>query len=283
MCDHDRDDLGLVPYTGLTRRNFTALIAGAAAAGYAGGAQAQALEVIERDVDVPTPDGAADAALFTPAGNGRYPGVLILPDAGVFRPVFRDVGRRLAAQGYVVLAPNIHYRGGPAPTLVGAANAEARAKARATITDATFATDSKAYVAYLDRLAQTSNAKVGVHGYCLGAVLCFQTAAAVPNRVGAVGSFHGAQMVTDQPASPHRLIEKSEARYLIALSQDDDVKMPTMTPGLRESLIKSGNPGIVEVYAADHGWCLPDANQYLQSEAERAWTNLLGVYKASLV
>jgi len=283
MSDQDRDDLGHVPYTGLTRRNFAALAAASAAVGVAGGAHAQALTVTERDVDIRTADGVADAALFSPEGNGRYPGVLVWPDAGSLRPAMRDIGRRLAGQGYVVLVANAHYRGGRAPTLVGAANAEKRAEARKTVTDDAIDRDARAFVAYLDRLPQTSNAKVGVQGYCMGGPLSFRTAAAVPNRIGAVGSFHGGGLTTTNPNSPHLLIEKTNARFLVAVAKNDDANEPTSKTILRETFNKTGRPAVVDVYGGNHGWCVPDNAQYMQSEAERAWAELSSIYRASLV
>src|SRR5882762_8221305 len=76
-----------------------------------------ALAVVEIDVEVPTADGQADAALFHPEGDGRWPAVLVWPDALGLRPVFREMGRRLAAEGYVVLVPNPYYRGHRAPVV----------------------------------------------------------------------------------------------------------------------------------------------------------------------
>src|SRR5947207_14531524 len=106
MCDdeiHQGEDTLRVPEIPLSRRAF-ALSAAAAASFAAGMAHAQA-SVVEKDVDVKTPDGTADAALFYPQGptsgkGGKWPAVLIWTDIGGLRPAFRDMGKRLAAQGY---------------------------------------------------------------------------------------------------------------------------------------------------------------------------------------
>jgi carboxymethylenebutenolidase len=273
------------PYT---RRQFAALIGAGAATGLAGAAQAQ-VAVTERDVKIKTADGICDAVLFTPTGRGSWPGVLFWPDAGGLRPVKRDMGKRLAGQGYVVLVVNPYYRVDAAPAMAALnnqvpADAAKRTAARAGMTPEAITRDAKTFVAYLDALPATSAAKVGVQGYCMGGALSVRTAAAVPGRIGVVGSFHGGNgLVSADPASPHLLIEKTNARFLFAAAKNDDATAPTVKNGLREAMYKAGKGGIVDVYQANHGWCVPDSAQYNQAEAERAWSTLSDMYKVGLV
>jgi carboxymethylenebutenolidase len=288
MCDGERKSH--VPYSGLTRRNFNALAAAGVATGVAGTAQAQALNVVERDVTVRTPAGVSDCAVFYPEGRGQWPGVLLWPDILGLRPAMRDMGRRLASSGYVVLVVNPFYRSAKAPVMPAGASFGDPATRTALLAmraamggdEGAFA-DAKAYVAFLDRMPQTSNAKVGVQGYCMGGPLSFQTAFAVPNRIGAVGSFHGGGLTTKEPNSPHLMVEKTNARYLVAVAKNDDATDPTSKTILRETFNRTGRPAVVDVYNGAHGWCVPDGAVYMQSEAERAWSNLLSVYKVSLV
>ena len=285
MCDNDIHQ-GLVEDWSLSRRAF---VATGVAAGLATAAQA-ADTVVETDVTVTTPDGAADAALFHPAGKGPWPAVLVWPDIMGLRPVFRDLGRRLAAQGYVVLVPNPFYRSKHAPVVDGAFdfnNAEARATLfgyRKAMSDEGVDTDAAAYLAFLDAQPQTAKAKkVGVQGYCMGGPLSFRTAAAVPGRIGAVGSFHGGGLVTDAPDSPHLLIPRTKATFLVAVAQNDDAKQPDAKTVLKEAFRAANRPATVEVYPADHGWCVPGSQVYDQVSAERAWGELTKLYKAKLV
>ena len=285
MCDQDGfPEQNFDP--GMSRRAFAMLTAGAAFAGTA----AQAAEgVVEKDVEVRTGNGVADAALFYPSGKGPWPAVLIWPDIFGLRPVFRAMGRRLAAEGYVVLVPNPFYRSKKAPVFpetANFANPDDRAmlmKEMGSLMAASVEGDARAYLAFLDRQPQTNRrAKAGVQGYCMGGPLSFRTAAAVPNRIGAVGSFHGGGLVTKEPSSPHLLIEKTNARYLIAIAQNDDKSEPETKNVLRTTLAKAGKPAIVDVYRGDHGWCVPGSGPYNQAEAERAWAALLSTYKVSL-
>jgi len=284
MCD--QKDKGIVPYTAMSRRRFAAL--GIAAAGLSVTACATAasgpLQVAEREVVVTTPEGPAEAVLFYPEGTRPSPGVLFWPDIGGLRPSMRDMGRRLAGSGYAVLVVNPFYRAGSAAATAGVGrDPEKRAALRAGMTPAGIDSDSKAFVSYLDSLPQTSNAKVGVQGYCMGGPLSFRTAAAVPHRIGAVGSFHGGGLVTEDADSPHLLIGDTNARYLVAIANNDDEREPQVKSVLRQTFDATGRPAIVEVYAGNHGWCVPDNGAYNLAEAERAWATLLDLYRAALI
>lgn len=282
MCEGK--DKGLVPYTALSRRRFSALaIAGVSLAGCAAGANPPT-GVVERAVVVKTPDGSVDSALSYPDGAGAWPGVIFWPDIGGLRQSMRDMGRRLAGQGYVVLVVNPFYRVGPAATTAGVGmDPNRRAGLRAGMTPDAIARDAKAFVAYLDALPQTSGAKVGVQGYCMGGPLAFRTAAAVPDRIGAVASFHGGGLVTADADSPHLLIPRTNASYLVAIARNDDAKEPAAKATLREAFASAGRPAIVDVYDGDHGWTAPDNGAYAQPEAERAWAALLELYRTALL
>jgi len=284
MCDSDINQ-GLVESWDLSRRAFvvtSALAAGAAVA-------AASDTVVEKDVMVKTPDGEADCVLFYPAGKGPWPAVLMWPDILGLRPAFRDMGRRLAGSGYVVLVPNPFYRSKRAPVVEGAFdfnNAEQRNTLfgyRGAMTDEGIDKDATAYLAFLDAQSQTNkNNKAGVQGYCMGGPLSFRAAAALPDRIGAVGSFHGGGLVTKDPNSPHLLIPKTKAVFLVCVAKNDDAREPESKDVLKKAFQDAGRPATVEVYPADHGWCVPGSQVYDQAAAEKAWGELLKLYKANL-
>jgi carboxymethylenebutenolidase len=286
MCDEDIHP-GLVEDSRLSRRGFGLLtVAGASLAAAPALAQSN---VVEKDVAVKTPDGTADCALFYPVGKGTWPAVLIWPDIMGLRPAFRDMGRRLAGEGYVVLVVNPFYRSAKSPVIddkFDFSNTEQRARLtgyRAAIGDDGADRDSAAYLTFLDAQPQTNKVrKAGVQGYCMGGPLSFRTAAAVPGRIAAVGSFHGGGLVTKNPNSPHLLIPKTNAAYLIAKARNDDAKEPTVKDDLKAAFAAAGRTATVEVYPADHGWCVKGSAVYNEAEAERAWAALLAMYKTQL-
>ncbi len=286
MCDEDIHP-GLVEDSRLSRRGFGLLTV--ATAGLAAAPALAQSNVVEKDVAVKTPDGTSDCVLLHPVGTGTWPAVLIWPDIMGLRPAFRDMGRRLAGQGYVVLVVNPLYRSAKAPVIddkFDFGNPEQRARLmgyRGAMTDDGVDRDAVAYLAFLDAQAQTSKTrKAGVQGYCMGGPLSFRTAAAVPGRIAAVGSFHGGGLVTKNPNSLHLLIPKTNAAYLIAKARNDAAREPTVKHDVKAAFAAAGRTATVEVYPADHGWCVKGSAVYNEAQAERAWAALSAMYKTQL-
>ena len=286
MCDQDQFEKDRQEYDArglVTRRQFGVLLG-------AGMAMmlprvVNAVAVTDADVTVTTPDGAADCYFVHPA-SGTAAGVLVWPDIFGLRPAFRQMGKRLAESGYSVLVVNPFYRVKKAPTAEkGAATPiqELMPLARA-LTETTQMTDAKAFVGWLDQQASVAkNRKVGTQGYCMGGPIAFRTAAAMPDRVGAVASFHGGGLVTDQPNSPHLQAAKTKAQFLIAIAANDDARTPNDKTVLKETFGKVNLPAEIEVYeGAAHGWCPPDSGVYNEAQAEKAWSRLLALYGKAL-
>ncbi len=271
----------------LSRRDAAAMtVAGAVVLA----SSAQAAEVVETDVTIKTADGSCDAALFHPASKGKWPAVLIWTDIFGLRPAFRDMGKRLAAQGYTVLIPNPFYRTAKAPGITGPFDFTSptdRAKLgtlTGPLTPDAAVRDATAYLAFLDA-QKTVNKKVkaGVQGYCMGGPLTVRTAAALPNRIGAGGSFHGGNLVTTLPDSPHLLVPKIKAKMYFGVASNDDQKQPDAKDKLRAAFDAVGGSAKIEVYGALHGWCVPGSAVYNQADAEKAWAELSALYKGALV
>jgi carboxymethylenebutenolidase len=281
----------------LSRRNFIAMSMAAGVAAAATSATAAAMPVVETDVTVKTPDGMCDAAFIHPS-TGSHPGVIIWPDAFGLRPTMRDIGKRIAAEGYSVLVPNPFYRVAKAPVipeeqvssfnfqtdmqkimpLMASINAPGNAEK-----------DAMAFVAFLDAQKEVNKSKkIGTQGYCMGGPLVVKTCAAVSNRVGAGGSFHGGGLVTDKPDSPHLLASKIKGRMYFGIASNDDMRQPDAKDKLKESFAAAKVPAEIEVYSSKHGWCVSDMPHdaqgpiYNMTDAEKAWSKLVALYKTAL-
>lgn len=279
MCDlNDQEELKKY-----TRRDFGTW---AASAGLltALPAVANAAAVAEREVTITTADGSCDAYFVAPT-SGPAPGVLVWPDVFGLRPAFRQMGRRLAESGYSVLVVNPFYRQMKAPTAAqgGQTPIAQVMPLMQALTPAMHLSDGKAFVAWLDAQAEVDKArKLGTTGYCMGGPIAVRTASVAPGRVGAVGTFHGAAMVTAAPDSPHRLFAQTQAQYLIAVAQNDDTKDPEAKATLRAAFDIAKLQAEVEVYPAAHGWCPPDTQVYDAAQSERAWARLLATFGKAL-
>jgi carboxymethylenebutenolidase len=286
MCDQDHfeDDRQKYEALGLVTRRQFGVVVGAGITMMLPKV-VNAVAVTESDVTVTTPDGSADCYFVHPA-SGAAAGVLVWPDIFGLRPAFRQMGKRLAESGYSVLVVNPFYRAKKAPTAPnGAATpiADVRPLAQG-LTETTHMTDAKAFIAWLDKQPSVDkNRKVGTQGYCMGGPIAFRTAAAVPDRVGAVASFHGGGLVNETPSSPHLQASKTKAHFLIAIAESDDQRSPKDKDVMKETFGKAGLPAEIEVYAgAAHGWCPPDSGVYNEPQAEKAWTRLLALYGKAL-
>ena len=286
MCDQDHFENDRKEYEALglvTRKQFGVMLG-------AGIAMllpkvANAVTVTESDVNVMTPDGTADCYFVRPS-TGTAPAVLIWPDIFGLRPAFRQMGKRLAESGYSVLVVNPFYRAKKAPTAdAGAATPIQQVLPLARgLNETTHMTDARAFIGWLDQqTAVAKNRKMGTQGYCMGGPMAFRTAAAMPDRVGAVASFHGGGLVTNAPNSPHLQTAKTKVQLLIAIAANDDQRSPTEKDVLKDTFAKANLPAEIEVYTGSaHGWCPPDSGVYSEPLAEKAWSRLLALYGKAL-
>jgi carboxymethylenebutenolidase len=285
MCDQDQFEKDRQEYEArglVTRRQFGAMM---------GAGMIMMLPQVKNpvavtasEVTIKTPDGNADAYFVHPT-TGTAPGVLIWPDIFGLRDSFRQMGKRLAESGYSVVVVNPFYRTKKAPTAdAGTATPFAQLNPlRQALNGTTDMTDAKAFVAWLDQQPSVAkNRKIGTQGYCMGGPMAFRTAAAMPDRVGAVASFHGGGLVTTAPDSPHLQASKSKAQFLIAIAESDDRPRPTEKTVLKETFDGAKLQAEIEVYAAAHGWCPPDSTVYNKDLSEKAWSRLLELYGKAL-
>ena len=291
MCDNDAFD-DMVKYGSnagsVTRRQFGALGVGAGVVSLLPLA-AEAADVKGQDVDIHTPDGTCDAYFAHPS-SGRHPAVLVWPDIFGLRPAFKQMGRRLAATGYAVLTINPFYRKKKAPTappnpdFSDPATRNALVSLMNSLTAETTLTDAHAFVPWLDQQPSVdTHRKMATTGYCMGGPFVFRTAAAFPERIGAGATFHGAALVTKNPDSPHLLIPKIKAPFLVAIAESDDKQQPEAKDVLGAAFSKAGIPAVVEVcVGTKHGWCPPDSRVYNHDQAEWAWNAALGVFRTAL-
>jgi carboxymethylenebutenolidase len=283
-----------------SRREFVAWSAAAGLAAAASqGVAASAPHVVESDVQIKTGDGMCDAAFLHPP-KGAYPAVIVWTDIFGLRPAMRELGKRLAGEGYAVLVPNPFYRTTKGPVVADASTfnfQDAQSRQKMTQWSASIhepgaaARDTQVFVSWLDTQAPVNKAKkIGTQGYCMGGPLVIMSAAERPDRIGAGATFHGGGLVTDKADSPHLLAPKIKAHLYIAIAASDDSRQPDAKDKLREAFAAAKVPAEVEVYPDTiHGWCVPDMPQqdgkpiYSKPDAERAWSKLLALYKSALV
>jgi carboxymethylenebutenolidase len=232
-------------------------------------------------VDIEAPDGVADACLARP-DDQPHPGVLFIMDAYGLRPTIAEMVERIAADGYVVLAPNVFYRAGRAPVLELPDLTDPDARQRFfqslrplidALTSERIAADGAAYLDYLAGVAAPG--PVAITGYCMGARVGWRIATAHPDRVVALAGFHAGGLVTEDPGSPHRSAADLRAELYLGFADQDRSMTPEQIATLEQALDEAGARYRSEVYrGAQHGYTMADTAAFNEDARERHFREL---------
>ncbi|GLJ92141.1 hydrolase [Streptomyces poonensis] len=236
-------------------------------------------------MEIPTPDGTADAYLAHPSDGSPHPAVLLYMDVFGVRPHLKRMADRLAGAGYTVLVPNVFYRHGRAPLveLPDPIDPKSRpeifarlAPVMQALTPELVVRDAGAYLDWLDASPLTVSGPVALTGYCMGAGLALRTAGHYPGRVAAAAGFHGANLATDAPDSPHLSADRITAELYFGHADQDASLPPEQIQRLEDALTAAGVRHRCEVYTgAHHGYTQADTAAYDHEAAERHWAALL--------
>jgi len=240
-------------------------------------------------IEIKTRDGVCPSYVFKPKGQGPWPGVLVFMDGIGIRPAMLELGERLASQGYFVLLPDLFYRSGPyepmnAKTLF--TDPEQRKvlmeKYFSKATSANLMSDTKYFLDYLENQPEVKKGGVGTTGYCMGGLMSLTAAGTYPDRILATASYHGGRLATDDPSSPHLLASKIKSKVYIAGAIEDASFPDDMKAKLADALTKAGVDHKIETYPAKHGWVFRDTLVFDSESAERHWTSLVALFRATL-
>ena len=242
----------------------------------------------QEQVTIQAKDGPCEAYVFTPAGQGPWPGVLFYMDAFGIRPGMKQMAQHVADGGYVVLMPDLFYRHGPYGPLDP--KEVLKGDFRATVGPLMASTDNHktgddtaAFLAYLDSRPDVAGDKVGTVGFCMGGGMALTAAAFYPDRVAAAVSFHGGNLASDQPVSPHLQAPKIKAEVYVAVADNDQSYPPEMAKTFEAAMDAAGVNYESEFYPGKlHGWMKPDLPVYDAEAADRGWSKLFDLYGRTL-
>jgi carboxymethylenebutenolidase len=244
--------------------------------------------MIEQTLDIATRDGAMETFICRPE-RGTHPAVLFLMDAPGIREELRDMARRLASVGYVVLLPNLYYRAGrdtiygPQVLEQGSPEHQRMRAVRTKMTIPPVMNDVGAMLAFVDHQDGVKPGAVGIHGYCMSGPYALAAAARYPERVAAAASFYGTWLVSDAEESPHRSLGKAKGELYIACAEHDELAPLPMVDELRGLFGRAGSPGELELYpGVHHGFAFPQRKVYDKPAAERHWERLIALYRRCL-
>jgi carboxymethylenebutenolidase len=242
------------------------------------------------EVTIKTRDGICPASLFTPAdATAPRPGVIFFMDGLGIRPAMWQMGQQLADAGYVVLLPDLYYRSGsyapmdPSKVFADPASIETLMKYIGSLDRDRKVSDAAAFFEFLASRPEVKGDRFGATGYCMGGNISLTVAGALPDRLAASASFHGGNLASDQPDSPHRFAKNIAARVYVAGAIEDTHFTDEQKTLLEASLTEAHVNHLVETYAgAHHGFAVPDHPAFNAAAAQRHWDALLKLFQETL-
>jgi carboxymethylenebutenolidase len=241
--------------------------------------------MIERQLDIPTPHGAATTFVVHPERDGPHPVVFFFMDAPAIREELRDMARRLATGGYYVILPNLYYRAG-VMEIGPLADPDVRIRMMEFMNGLTIdmvMSDTEALLAFVDQDPAASDGPMGAVGYCMSGQFSINAAASFPDRFAAAASLYGTFLVTDQPNSPHLMARKAKAELYFGCAETDRWAPMETVDALTKSLAADKINAEVELYpGVEHGFAFPQRAAYDKDAAERHWERLNAFYRRRL-
>jgi carboxymethylenebutenolidase len=238
----------------------------------------------EQAVDFETSDGVVDGYFY--AGSG--PGVLFLTDIRGIRPATREMAANLAADGYSVLLPNVYYRTRKPPVfdfpfVFGEEKTMQRFSELVTpLTPEAIERDASVFAAELRKLPGVAPGPIGAVGHCFTGMVALRYAAAIPEQIAAVVSFHGGALATDDAKSPHLVLPRVKASLYFAHAENDGLMPADKIVVLEQALAAWGGTYESETYKARHGWTGLDAPAYDRALERRAHAKMLDLFAGTL-
>jgi carboxymethylenebutenolidase len=239
--------------------------------------------------DLKTDHGTCPCYAYSAPGDRPAPPVIFYMDGIGIRPDLRAMAERLASNGYFVLLPNLYYRGGPSPVfdpatmMTDPVQRDRMMQLLRTVTKDAAMADTRACLEYLADQPEARGSRVGCVGYCLGGGLALTAAGTFPDRIAAAASIHGANLATDAPDSPHRLLAKIRGAVYVAVAGIDPWLQPGETERLRDALEAAGTRHEIEDYpGVHHGFAANGTPHYDRAAAERHWERVLALFGEAL-
>jgi carboxymethylenebutenolidase len=238
------------------------------------------------DLTIETRDGKCPTSIFTPADRvGPWPAVIFFMDGFGIRRVMQEMSQRLADGGYLVLLPDLYYRLGsyppmnPPEVLADPKLMEKLMKCVTSLDRDRLLSDADAFIEFLFSRPEVEDGRFGATGYCMGGGISLTVAGAFPDRFAAVASFHGGNLATDQPDSPHLLAANITGRVYVAGAVEDTYFPEEQKNRLEKALTEAGVDHLVETYpGALHGFAVPDTPAFSPSAAECHWAALFRLF-----
>lgn len=226
-------------------------------------------------IEIQTPDGPMKAQLAKPDGAGPHPAVLVIMEAFGLNDHIKGVAQRIAAEGYVTLAPDVYHRSGALET-AGYDDLPAALQLMGALTDDGIVSDMKAAIATLERDGSVKADRIGITGFCMGGRISYLTACALPDKIKASAPFYGGGIPIDRTAT-------LQAPVLAFFGDDDPfIPMDAVKALEAEAKAKGKNVEVVVYPKAPHGFFCDERDSHRPEAAKDSWEKLKAFFAKHL-
>ena len=241
--------------------------------------------MIQRELDIQTPDGLMNTFITYPEDNRPYPVVVFYMDAPGKREELHDMATRLASVGYYVVLPNLYYRKDRDFRMDATAEGrEYMFELMNSLTTQKVDEDTQAILDFIESEEQASTGPIGCVGYCMSGPFVFSAASTFSPRMQASASFHGIRLFTDGPQSPHLRAGQIAGEVYFGCAETDEWAPPEMIESLDAYLSGTSIDWRIEWYPdTHHGFVFPlREGMYNKNAAERHWERIFEMFERRL-
>ncbi len=243
--------------------------------------------MIDRTLQIETRDGVMETFLAHPDARTPAPAVVLYMDAPGIREELRDFARRIAAEGYCCLLPDLYYRRGRIRfdlQKMGESEAREMFAHMRSLSNELVLSDTEAILAALENEPLAAKGPKGCVGYCMSGQYVMSVAGTFPEQVRAAVSCYGVGIVTPEPDSPHRLAARVRGELFFAFAEEDEYVPDDVVPTLRKTLEEHGVEHEIITYpGTKHGFCFPErVGAYHEEAAEDVWRRTFELFRRQL-
>jgi carboxymethylenebutenolidase len=239
------------------------------------------MQITTTTIRLRTPDGEMKCHQAQPRGQGKFPAVLVIMEAFGLNDHIKDVTERIAAEGYVAIAPDLYYR--ESPSVVGYDQLQAAIALMQKLDAAQVLSDLQSVIAHLKTQNFVNGDRIGITGFCMGGTIAFLAACKFPTEIKAAVPFYGGNIASDAPTAPLTFAGDLQAPMLCFFGDKDPYIPLSQVHKIEDTLRALGKSFEVKVYpGAEHGFFCDDRASYHPQAAADAWEKTTGWFEKHL-
>jgi carboxymethylenebutenolidase len=232
------------------------------------------METTETIIDTTTDDGDMAVLVTQPADGGRWPAVLLFIDAPGIRSATHEFASKLAAEGYLVVTPDLHHRHGRLLNAVDTSPPDGMTTQEmvwgwiSSMTDDQIQHDGDRALA---AAGVDDDTPIATIGFCLGARAVVRRMVRDGDRVRAGAGWHPSFLADDEPDSPHLSADRITRPLYLAIGDADRVQSIAMHRRFLDAVEPLDHVRVDIIEGADHGFTWPGAPNHHEAAATTAW------------